>query len=67
MEMSETQVVRIAQDALSERALPWREPYSVKKGWRWWRVMTPSDRRGGNSVIYVHRRTGEAKVRYYDR
>jgi hypothetical protein len=67
VEMSETEVVRIAQQACAERDLPWLEPYRVKRGWRWWKVMTPSKRKGGNSIIYVHRRTGTAKVRHYDR
>jgi len=67
MDMTETDVVRIAQEALAQRSLQWLEPYTVRKGWRWWTVMTPSNRKGGNSIVSVHRRTGEAKVRHYDR
>ena len=67
VEMTEDEVVRIAQQACAARDLRWEEPHAVKKGWRWWTVRTPSNQKGGNSIIYVHRRTGTAKVRHYDR
>lgn len=67
MEITESQVVEIAKDACAERAIPWREPYSVKKGWRGWTVSMPSNVRGGNALIKVSKKGGQAKVRYYRR
>jgi hypothetical protein len=67
MEIPEAEVLRIAQQALADRGLPWREPHTLRKGWRRWMVSSPSNIRGGNATVFVHRRTGEAKVRYYDR
>lgn len=64
---SESDAVEIAREECARRGIAWREPYSVKRGWRWWQVLTPANVRGGNSVIYVSRTTGEAKVRRYNR
>ena len=66
-EMTDAEAVRIAQEACSRNNIEWREPHSVKKGWRWWTVMTPSNRRGGNAVIAISRTTGKVKVRFYTR
>jgi predicted DNA binding protein len=66
-EMTDAEAVRIAQEACSRHNIEWREPHSVKKGWRWWTVMTPSNRRGGNAVIFISRTTGKVKVRFYTR
>jgi hypothetical protein len=63
----ESEAVRIAHQALAERGIEWDEPHRVKKGWRNWRILTPSNRRGGNSEIKVSRKTGAAKVRRYVR
>jgi len=67
VEISEPEAVRIAWEECARHSIPWREPYSVRKRWRSWRVQAPSDRRGGHAVIYVSRKHGSAKVRYYAR
>ena len=66
-EISEAEAVRIAEEACVERGIAWREPYRVKRGWRSWSVRMPSNMRGGNAVIAVSRKTGQAKVRFYAR
>jgi predicted DNA binding protein len=65
--MTDAEALRIAQEACRRHNIEWREPHSVKKGWRWWTVTTPSDRRGGNAVITISRRTGRVKVGFYTR
>lgn len=67
MEIPESEVVKIAQQACHDRSIQWREPYRVKEKWRSWRVDMPSNQRGGNAVIYVSKKSREAKVRYYPR
>jgi len=67
MNLTEVAVVEVARAACAERGIPWREPYRAKKGWRNWTVRMPSDVRGGNAIIYVAKRTGTAKIRYYPR
>ena len=57
-ELSEIDVVRIAKDACASKGIEWREPYRLKKGWRHWRVLTPSNRRGGKAVVVISRLTG---------
>jgi len=66
-DISELEAVRIAQEACANRGIVWREPYSVSKRWRTWQVLMPSNQRGGNAVIYISRKDGSAKVRFYDR
>jgi predicted DNA binding protein len=66
-EMTDAEAVRIAQEACNRRSIQWREPRSVKQGWRWWTVMTPSNLRGGNAIISISRTTGQVKVRFYTR
>jgi hypothetical protein len=66
-QMSEADVLQIAREALVHAGLTWREPYRLKRGWRHWRVLTPSDVKGGNAVVYVNKASGEAKVRHYAR
>lgn len=67
MEISKSDAARIAQQACAEKDISWQEPYSVRQGWRWWRVTTPSNVKGGNAVILVGRKSGVAKVRYFER
>ena len=45
--ITESDAVRLAQDECSRLGVQWREPFRVKKGWRWWRILTPSNVRGG--------------------
>jgi hypothetical protein len=66
-ELSEADVVRIARDECTRCGLPWREPYSVRKGWRYWRVLTPSNIRGGNTLVVISRTTREVRIRHYPR
>jgi hypothetical protein len=61
VEISEPEAVRIAQEECARRGIPWREPYSVRKRWPTWQVDAPSDRRGGNAVIYVSRKHGSSR------
>jgi hypothetical protein len=63
---TEEEALRIAQDECVRLGLPWRDP-TVKRGWRRWRVYTPSGRRGGNAVVYIARKDGASRVRKYDR
>jgi hypothetical protein len=67
MELTAREVVEIAKVACAERKIDWREPYTVKRGWRNWTVLMPSNVRGGNAVIYVSKKTGQPKVRFYNR
>lgn len=67
MEISESQAVEIAKQACAERGIRRHEPYRAKRGWLRWTVMMPSNVRGGNAVIYVSKKDGQAKVRYYER
>jgi len=64
---SESDALRIAQEVCAQHEIPWLEPHTVTRGWRWWRVRTPSDQRGGNAIILVSRKTGIARVRRYSR
>jgi hypothetical protein len=66
-DITESEAIGIANKALGERGLTWKEPHRIKKGLRNWRIDTPSNQRGGNSTIIVSRRTGAAKVRHYVR
>ncbi len=66
-EVSEEAAVRIAQEECLRRGIPWREPFTCKKGWRTWEVRMPSNQRGGNATILVSRTTGEVKIRHYAR
>jgi hypothetical protein len=63
---SETEALRIAQEACVQRRLPWRDP-AIKKGWIRWQISSPSGQRGGNAVIYVRRKDGVIRVRFYER
>jgi hypothetical protein len=67
MELSESEVVAIAKEACLDQVIRWREPYSVRQRWRSWRVLMPSNIRGGNAAISVSKKSGEAKIRYYGR
>ena len=66
-EVSDVEALRVAQEECGRRGIPWREPYRVKKGWRWWTVQMPSNQRGGNAIVLVSRKTGKVKMRYYRR
>jgi hypothetical protein len=61
------EAVRVARAECERLGVPWREPHAVRKGWRSWFVSSPSNRKGGVAKISVSRKTGAAKVRYYDR
>ena len=63
---SETDALRIAQEACARRGLTWRDP-AIKRGWFRWQILNPSGQRGGNAVVYVRRKDGLTKVRFYDR
>jgi hypothetical protein len=56
-----------AQRACADRGIEWRGLHGVKEMWPAWRVDMPSNRRGGNAVIYVSKKIRKAKVRYYPR
>jgi hypothetical protein len=62
----ERDAVRIAQDEMTRLGLPWREPHLVRRGWRWWRILTPSDSKPGTLVL-VSRTGARVKVRHYTR
>lgn len=64
---SESDLARLAREACDSRGIVWREPHSIRKGWRWWRVLTPADRRGGNVIVMIARRGGRVKVRFNSR
>ena len=66
-ELHEIDVSRIAKDACASKGIEWREPYQVKKGWRFWRVLMPANQRGGNADVRISRATGEARIRFYSR
>ena len=66
-DISEDEALRIAKDACATAEVPWREPYSIRRGLRAWQVRTPSNRRGGNTTILVSRSTGEVTIRRYSR
>ena len=66
-DLSESAVVKIAKQECLQRELPWREPIHVRRGWRWWTVMTNADKRGGNVIVMVSRRSGRVRVRNYSR
>jgi len=63
---TEAEALEIAKQECVLRGLTWRDPM-VRRGWRWWRIWTPGGQRGGNAIVYVARRDGTTKVRYYDR
>ena len=63
---SEAEALRIAEEACVQRDLPWRDP-AIKKGWFRWQILAPSGQRGGNAVVYVRRKDGLTKVRFYNR
>jgi hypothetical protein len=63
---TEADALRLAEDECARRHLAWDHP-RVKRGWLRWRVYTPSDRRGGNTVVYVSRKNGSVRVRHYRR
>lgn len=63
---TEEEALRIAREECERRGLTWRHP-TVKRGWRRWTVMTPGGQRGGNAVIFVSRRDGATRVRFYNR
>jgi hypothetical protein len=65
--VSEADALRLALEECPRRGLPWREPIAVRGGWREWRVYSPSNVRGGNTIVTVRRRSGKVKVRHYDR
>lgn len=65
--MTESDAVRIAQRACAERRIRWEEPYRATRGLRSWRILMPSDRRGGNTMILVSRTSGIARVHRYGR
>jgi hypothetical protein len=66
-EISEIDAVRLAQQECQRLGIVWREPYSVKRGWRRWQIRTPSNIRGGNTTIFISRENGDTKVRHYIR
>lgn len=44
--LDEVDIVRVAKKACTSKGIQWCEPYRVKKGWRYWRALTPSNNRG---------------------
>jgi hypothetical protein len=65
--ISESEAVQIAQRACADRNIEWEEPYRAYKGLRSWRILTPSDRRGGNTMILVSRKSGTVRLHRYGR
>ena len=54
----------MAQEQCVKHGLRWREPYRAKRGWRYWKVTTPSNQAGGVAVVVISRKTGEARTRF---
>jgi hypothetical protein len=63
--ISESEAVRIAQQACADQHIRWEEPHRTTKGLRSWRILTPSDRRGGNTMIIVSRKSGMVRLHRY--
>jgi hypothetical protein len=66
-EVSRADAERIARDECARCGIVWREPFSIKRGWRNWQIRTPSNRRGGNALILVSRQDGSARARFFAR
>lgn len=58
--ISKPEAVAIARRVCEGRELPWTGPIRMyRKFWNQYQVWTSADRRGGNVIITVDRRTGE--------
>jgi hypothetical protein len=57
-----TRALDLARREVERRGLPWTKPISVHFGFWNYRVWTMADSRGGNIIIKVNRRSGEATI-----
>ncbi len=62
MKIDREQAVEVAKAAVEQAGLLWLEPIRSYWGLHHFTVWTSSNRRGGNLIIRVDRRTGRATI-----